>query len=233
MQGAGGVGRRGRLTGAVDLKTTACAGQSKGRRTRAHLAALEVDPVQDFFEELRVGHRALQVARSAAVVTAAAPAVAPAAAAAAAAAARLAIGPPRSTVAAGRTRWRGGRKCAECAHREGHRGGAGASRHGACRRLRWPLMVAPAPWTSESALWLHCLALWLAFAARAVLSTPPGIDGFISVPIGLSMSAVRQISEIFGVIRSTSAGTCHCSYDFYCDCFISCTCRCITWIVRF
>ena len=37
-----------------------------------------------------------------------------------------------------------------------------------------------------------------------------GIDGLISVPIGLS--AVRQIWEIFGVIRNTSAGTCHCSH---------------------
>ena len=35
-------------------------------------------------------------------------------------------------------------------------------------------------------------------------------DGFISVRFGLF--AVRQISELFGVIRSTGTGTCHCGH---------------------
>ena len=51
-----------------------------------------------------------------------------------------------------------------------------------------------------------------------VLVVLSSIDGFISVPIGLS--AVRQISEIFCVIRSTSAGTCHCSpKKYYPNCY--------------
>ena len=38
----------------------------------------------------------------------------------------------------------------------------------------------------------------------------PMADGFISVRFGLF--AVRQISELFGVIRSTGTGTCHCGH---------------------
>ena len=70
----------------------------------------------------------------------------------------------------------------------------------------------------------------LSHGRRVVTVLPPAsgdaterraIDRFISVPIGLLAAVlVRQISEIFGVIRNTSAGTCHCSHKkYYPNCY--------------